>query len=374
MNEPDSNIFSYREENFYSDFKPIVMEAKEEEVENPVQEQTARPYSSTPPGLAPPTKVVRSIEILQYLTGSLAGKDKIAKIIKYVLDILRLLVTNSRLSITKWDPSVLVYYKKVLGTLSMSMILKHPITITKVLLVAVFQNFESKTNFVSQQLSTYRYILRFGDTPFRIFKLLGKIRKTDLSAASIQESWCNESSLVDLIDFYYGICDEMVLLNKLKVWSNAKLYNWFSRHESISWQYSIVLGLKNNWMQLQTLQKRQMELEIQMQVRDRAMKFSSNLKGSSGLTSPIRRQLLNDLNNGSGNDLEIAQKLHGLKHEKTVTYLDLTRLSFDLLANSTDVFRLKTPQGTYAVLSLGSGITGFVKLWMNAKKELGKQE
>lgn len=111
-----------------------------------------------------------------------------------------------------------------------------------------------------------------------------------------------------------------------------------------------------------------------MQVRDRAMKFSSNLKGSSGLTSPIRRQLLNDLNNGSGNDLEIAQKLHGLKHEKTVTYLDLTRLSFDLLANSTDVFRLKTPQGTYAVLSLGSGITGFVKLWMNAKKELGKQE
>lgn len=350
------------------------MEAKEEEVENPVQEQTARPYSSTPPGLAPATKVVRSIEILQYLTGSLAGKDKIAKIIKYVLDILRLLVTNSRLSITKWDPSVLVYYKKVLGTLSMSMILKHPITITKVLLVAVFQNFESKTNFVSQQLSTYRYILRFGDTPFRIFKLLGKIRKTDLSAAGIQESWCNESSLVDLIDFYYGICDEMVLLNKLKVWSNAKLYNWFSRHESISWQYSIVLGLKNNWMQLQTLQKRQMELEIQMQVRDRAMKFSSNLKGSSGLTSPIRRQLLNDLNNGSGNDLEIAQKLHGLKHEKTVTYLDLTRLSFDLLANSTDVFRLKTPQGTYAVLSLGSGITGFVKLWMNAKKELGKQE
>lgn len=320
-------------------------------------------------------KVVRSIDILQYLINSLAGKDKLAKILKYSLDLLRLLIHKSRNSMTKWDPTILVYYKKVLKDLNFNMLLKHPITIIKVLLVAIFENFESKADFVSQQLSLYRYILRFGGTPFRLVKMFQKVQKSQFDVEKIERIWFNEASLTDFFDLYYGICDEMVLLHKLKVWSHPGLYSWFSRHESISWQYDILLNLKNNWLQLQSIQTKILELQIQSQVRTRALKLSANLQGSSGYSSPIRKQLLRDLNNGNewnGNDIEIKQRLDQLKDEKFIAYLDMTRLTFDCLANSTDIFNLKVPPGTYGILSLSSGFTGLIKLWINARKELSK--
>ncbi|QLQ81508.1 hypothetical protein HG537_0F02690 [Torulaspora globosa] len=318
---------------------------------------------------------VRNVDILEYLINSLAGKDKLTKIVKYTLDLLRLLVSNSRANITKWDPSVLTYYRKVLRDLNVRMVLRHPVTISKILLVALFQNFESKANFVAQQLSTYRYILRFGGTPFRVVKMLQKIRDSEWDSVNLQKTWMNESSLRDFLDLYYGICDEMVLLHRLKVWSHDGLYNWFSRHEVLSWQYDILLSLKDNWLKLQSIQKKIIESNIRLQVRTKAMKLSTNLQGAPGYTSPIRKQLLNDLNGNSewnGSELEMKQKISQLKREKFITYLDLVRLSFDCLANSTDVFNLKTPPGTYAVLSLCSGITGLAKLWINAREQLSK--
>lgn len=316
---------------------------------------------------------VRSIDILEYLINSLAGKDKLTKILKYTLDLLRLLVSNSRAGITKWDPSVLTHYRKVLQNLNIKMTLKHPVTIVKILLVALFQNFESKADFVGQQLSTYRYILRFGGTPFRVVKMLQKIRNTEWDSVSVQKQWVNESSLREFLDLYYGVCDEMILLHKLKVWSHPGLHTWFSRHEVLAWQYDILLGLKDNWVKLQTIQRKIIESNVQLQVRTKAMQLSTNLQGTPGYTSPIRKQLLNDLNSGSewnGTELEMKQKISQLKHEKFIAYLDLTRLTFDCLANSTDVFNMKTPPGTYAALSLCSGVTGLAKLWINAREQL----
>lgn len=343
--------------------QPIVM--TDQEVEEDQSQLLASPMDKS--------IIVRRIDVLEYLVNSLAGKDKLTKILKYTLDLLRLLISNSRAGITKWDPTVLLYYKKVLKNFSVRSVIRHPVTISKILLVAIFENFESKANFVSQQLSTYRYILRFGGTPFRIVKMLQKVQQTEFDRVKLQEIWFNESSLRDFLDIYYGICDEMVLLHKLKVWSHPGLFNWFSRHEVLSWQYDIVLSLKDNWMKLETIQKKIIELNIQSQVRSKALKLSANLQGSPGYTSPIRRQLLNDLNSGNGNELDIQQRIEQLKQERKITYLDLTRLTFDCLANCTDVFSIKTPPGTYAILSLCSGITGLTKLWINAKKELLKQ-
>lgn len=316
---------------------------------------------------------VRRIDVLEYLINSLAGKDKLAKILKYTLDLLRLLVSNSRAGITKWDPTVLMYYKKVLKNLNVRSVIRHPVTISKILLVAIFQNFESKAEFVSQQLSTYRYILRFGGTPFRVIKMFNKLQQTELDRAKLEKLWFNESSLRDFLDLYYGVCDEMVLLHKLKVWSHPGLYTWFSRHEALSWQYDIMLSLKNAWLQLDKIRRKIVELNIQQRVRAKALKLSENLQGNPGYTSPIRRQLLSDLNNGNGNDLDILQQIERLKQERKIAYLDIIRLTFDCLANCTDIFNLKTPPGTYGVLSLCSGVTGLAKLWINAKKELLKQ-
>lgn len=359
--------------------QPILVEEKECASLDGGETPEASPATGTvvPAGSDAGAKIdaVRSIDILEYLTNSLAGKDKLTKILKYTLDLLRLLVSNSRASITKWDPSVLMHYRKVLKRLNFNMVLKHPVTVSKILLVAIFENFESKANFVGQQLSTYRYILRFGGTPFRLLKMLQKMRETEWDSVKLQKIWFNEASLRDFLDLYYGVCDEMVLLHKLKVWSHDGLYSWFSRHEVLSWQYDIVLSWKDNWIKLHTIQRKIVELNIQLQVRAKALKLSTNLQRNPGYTSPIRKQLLNDLNSGTdwnGNDSEIKEKINQLKREKFITYLDLIRLTFDCLANSTDVFNLKTPPGTYAALSLCSGVTGLAKLWINAREQLSK--
>lgn len=392
MADPSSNLYSYQlqdedhyRSNHYGHFASLSASGNAFNMASPVKEENKlQPIvmaereveDEQPRLLAPPAEkpvTVRRIDVLQYLVNSLAGKDKLTKILKYTLDLLRLLISNSRAGITRWDPTVLVYYKKVLQNFSVRSVVRHPVTISKILLVAIFENFESKANFVGQQLSTYRYILRFGGTPFRLVKMLQKLQQTELDRNKLQKLWLNESSLRDFLDLYYGICDEMVLLHKLQVWSHPGLYNWFSRHEVLSWQYDIVLSLKDTWLHLQTIQKKVIELNIQQRVRSKALKLSANLQGNPGYTSPIRRQLLSDLNNGNGNELDIQQRIEQLKQERKIAYLDLVRLTFDCMANSTDVFNLKTPPGTYAVLSLCSGITGLTKLWINARKELLKQ-
>lgn len=89
-----------------------------------------------------------------------------------------------------------------------------------------------------------------------------------------------------------------------------------------------------------------------------------------GSQSPIRKQLLNDLNVNNNAEVLIHKQLKAIKDEKTLVYLDIARLSFDCMANTSDILNLKTPKGTYAVLSLGSGLTGLVKLWITTKRSL----
>ncbi|SCV03779.1 LAME_0H13146g1_1 [Lachancea meyersii CBS 8951] len=332
--------------------------------------------------------VVRKIDILQAVFNTLGGKDKLAKILKYVLDLLKLFVGRSRASITTWDPQVLQHYSKVLSQLNMRLMLKHPVTIFKIVTVACLRNFESRASIISTSLSLFRQILRFGGTPFRVVAMCQKISSTlhQISAskqsnllqksaptsshalAVVNKVWLNESSLADFIDLYYGIMDELALLHKFKLWNHATLFQWVSKHEALSWYYDIMLGLKNNWVALQDLNRAQLELEIQIQVKKRALELSSRLQDRAA--SPIKQQLLQDLQASNNGNTIVLERIHELERERKTVMLDLVRLSFDFLADSTDVFNLKTPPGTYALLSLASGLTGFVKLWGNAKREL----
>ncbi|SCV05730.1 LANO_0H13916g1_1 [Lachancea nothofagi CBS 11611] len=330
--------------------------------------------------------VVRNIDVLQHIFGTLSGKDRLAKILKYVLDLLKLFVGRSRASITKWDPQVLQYYSKVLAQFNLRLILKHPITIIKIITVAGLRNFEAKASLVGTSLSLFRQILRFGGTPFRVANLCHKIgttmhqisRSKQVSVVSpnssthalsvVNKLWFNEATLSELIDFYYGVMDELMLLHKFKLWNHAGMYQWVAKHEALSWYYDIMLGLKKNWVSLQELNRAQLELEIQIQVKKRALELSSKLHGKAA--SPIKQQLLMDLHAGNNGNSQVLLRIQEIERERKVVMLDLMRLSFDFLADTTDVFNLKTPPGTYAVLSLASGLTGFTKLWGNAKKEL----
>ncbi|CCD25069.1 Pex25p NDAI_0E02520 [Naumovozyma dairenensis CBS 421] len=335
-------------------------------------------------------KVVRNVDILKYLINSLAGKDKFVKIIKCILDLLKSWILTD-LSSTETN----IKMKKLLLSLSttssgtsiipLKSILVHPVKFVRLFTLSFLQNLNHNVSFITSQLSIFRYMIRFGSSPFKLLTFVKKLRSTTKATNlnDIEKLWLNEKSLQDSIDLYYTIFDELDLLYKLKIWNpQERTYSWVTKHETIAWQYDILLSWKQNWFKLKDIQRKILELQIQLKIRNDTMLASNyfnnnnNSNDNTDNTSPLRKQLISEIQqNGNNNDLssleiELDNQLVNLNHEKRIVYLDLTRLSFDCLANTTDLLNIKTPKGTYAALSLCSGITGFIKLWINTKTDL----
>lgn len=321
-------------------------------------------------------KHVKVLQVLQALISSLAGKDKTAKVLKYSLDVINVFVRKSRQNITRWDPHVLTYYKKVLRELSLWMVIRHPLTIIKVWIVAMSRSFEAKASYVSQQMSTYRYALRFGSSPFQVLEMWRKLVQTynsGLTVSTIQKFWFNEGSLRDVINLWNTICDELVLLHKIKVWDHGPFYQFLERQEAITWEADILFSLKNKFLELEEVKKKQYELSIDLRARKQALNLSRSLHGSNGTLSPIQTQLLHDLRSDvqwNETELHIKRQLEDYRHETNQIHLDISRLMCDFIANTTDVFNMKVPTGTYAIFSLGSGLSGLIKLWKSTRREL----
>ena len=320
--------------------------------------------------------IVRALDIIKVIIESLAGKDKSAKVLKYTLDVINLFVQRTRENIVRWDPQVLTYYKKVLKDLKWWMMLRHPITIAKIWVVAMSRNFEIKASYLSQQLSTYRYILRFGSSPFQvlnIWKKLAQTYKEGLTASCIHKLWFNEDSIREVINLHNTVCDELVLLYKLKVWDHKDFYNWLEKQEAISWEADILFSLKNKLIELQERKQKRYEMLIDLRARRQALELSKSLHRSRENMSPIHNQLLHEFDNSDDwrrTELEISSQLEEYRHGISMIYLDIIRLSCDLIANTTDVLNMRVPRGTYAVFSLGSGLSGLMKLWHTTRMDL----
>ncbi|SMN19573.1 similar to Saccharomyces cerevisiae YOR193W PEX27 Peripheral peroxisomal membrane protein involved in controlling peroxisome size and number [Maudiozyma saulgeensis] len=321
--------------------------------------------------------VVENMEILQYLINSLGGKDKLAKILKYILQIINLFISN-----------VLKNYKrKNLNTNDLIIRYSFLKNLKNILLKPNFFVYilSSKINknlgYVIDQLGTYRYILRFGNSPFLIYKMIEKIKKIwcyDNKLITFQENlinlFGNENAFRDILNLYYTICDELVLLYKFKLWSNPILFETISRHESWTWQADIIFSLKDLFIKLTDLQDKELEYTIQLQVKERATQLYTN---NNNHLSPVRQKLLHDLKNLNDCDNEnliIKRKLNQIKLDKRLVHLDILKLSFDASANSIDLFNVKTPPIVYPLLSLGSGITSFIKMWKQAKNDIIKEK
>ncbi|AGO14081.1 AaceriAGR226Wp [[Ashbya] aceris (nom. inval.)] len=321
------------------------------------------------------------MDVLARLVESVAGKDKTAKIIKYTLDLLRLYMNRYRTRLMQSDPTALARYARLAGAWSWGLLARHPVTLLKLWLVSVAKQFEVKSQTVCSNISTFRQMMRFGSTPFLARSLYQKAVTTYSQAQKlptrdsagvlqvVRGLWMNEATLTDVLWLYYGIMDELSLTYSFGLWTHKGLYDFVARHEVLSWQYDILLSLKKGWCRLREVNAKIMDLEIQCKVRQRAWDLSQKLHSARG-ASPVKRQLLRDLQLGPTSDTTLTAELDSLRQERSLLYVDFVRLTFDLLANSTDVFGLRTPPGTYAWLSLGSGITGFYKLWTQAKKEL----
>ncbi|CCC69170.1 hypothetical protein NCAS_0C01800 [Naumovozyma castellii] len=313
-------------------------------------------------------KIIKNIDILKYLINSLAGKDKFVKIIKCLLELFQQWVLNpARIAQDKNNLRALL----LSNPLVWKNLLIHPVKFVRVMTLAVLTNISSNVAFSTAHLSTFRYMLRFGSSPFKMYQLYEKLKSTNRK--NYQQVWFNEESLQETLDLYYTIFDEIDLLFKLKLISskrNPKFYNFVTRNETISWQYDIILSWKQNWVQLQSLQREIIQLQVQLKIKSNSLNLSTQYHNNE---SEIGKQLLNDLQINEKWSLlkrETNAKLQELNEKKQIVYLDLTRLTFDLLANSTDLFNIKTPRGTYTALSLCSGAVGMIKLWKNARKTL----
>lgn len=310
-------------------------------------------------------QTVAKFEIFKSVLGKLGGKDRIAKVLQYVLNLLKYYLTSTRRFVIneKFDNL----------SLDPRLILKTgPIKYLKLLMFLNSTMWEKKIFEVTKNISIFRQTLRFGGTPYRIRSFLSKINKFVKlpNFTNFQTIWFNEESLGDFIDLYYGICDEIILLYKLNVFTNQNFKSFVSKHEAYSWYLDIMLGLKRNYVKLQENRNKQLQLNIQYQVKQKASLLSKRLIENIG-NSPIKSQILREFNNKSPiNQSSLDLEISSLKHEEKIIMTDLIRLSFDFVCDSIDIFDLKLNPAVYLVCGAISGTFGLSKVWIMSKKEL----
>lgn len=286
---------------------------------------------------------INKIDILHHLVNTLNGKDKFAKTLKYSLDLI-------------------IYFLSIKPSMIMKNKWLRNLTFTMI------KNLIRQLSYVSTQLSTYRYILRFGNSPFLIIKFIERCKilfKGNFTSWSDRITHLglklfNESSFKELLNIYFSICDEVMLLNRFRIWSHPKLERIISRHEVISWQIDIFLNLKDNMLELETLKRNSLECNIEKNLRQVNNNLYPNQFGIDK-SATIDEQLA-----------KLDEKILSISQKQYILKLDITRLLFDALANSTDFFKLKVSSGTYSSLSLCSSIISLIKLWAQTKQDVFK--
>lgn len=289
------------------------------------------------------------LETLLKIFRTTTGKDKIAKLIKYILDLFSLVLTNAnvrKLFQTKKAVKDLLRLPQLSFDPSKAIFESQATSIGK--FKTVFfgnENFSTYLQKVAKQMAFFRHSLRFGWTYFNIVELFKQISaKKSLKKAVFQ---FNETDFLLLLELYYNVVDDLLYMHKLNIWDNSYLKDQLDKHDARSWYYQIIYSLKTAYFDYRDLTDIILKKEIK---RDMLLENKDNL-----ITQHDDVALLHELD-------ELYQKLELVK-------LDLFRLSCDFLADSIDVFNLTVPRGSYALFSFASGIIGFRKLWLSSKYE-----
>lgn len=294
-------------------------------------------------------KQLTKLEILLKIFRTTTGKDKIAKLIKYFLDLFSLVLTNAslrKLFQTKKAVKDILRLPQLSFDPSKAIFESQETSLGKIKTV-FFGNekFSTYIQQVAKQMAFFRHSLRFGWTYFNTVELFKQIgAKKSFKNAIFQ---FNESDFLLMLELYYNVVDDLLYMHKLKIWDNSSLKNELDKHDARSWYYQIIYSLKTAYFDYRDLTDIILKKEIK---RDMLFENKDNL-----ITQHDDVALLHELD-------ELYQRLELVK-------LDLYRLSCDFLADSIDVFNLRVPKGSYALFSFASGIIGFRKLWLSSKYE-----
>jgi hypothetical protein len=309
-------------------------------------------------------QVISKFDLFKLLLSKVGGKDRLAKVSQYSLNLIKLYLINTRRFIVdekfnNLSPDPRLHYKT-------------PIKYVKLLLFLNSTMVEKKIFEVTKNISAFRYALRFGGTPLRVRAFLGKLDSFMKAPTwdNFSSIYLNEDFLGDFIDLWYGIFDELELLFKINVLTSPQFKSFVTRQGALAWYADILLGLKKNWCKLRANRERQLQINIQHQVRQRASILSKRLVENIGST-PLRQQLMREFSNKSPVEGRgLVDKLKSLRNEERIILLDLVRLSFDLVCDTIDVFDVKLPPAVYLVSGLISGSCGLSKVWYMCIEEL----
>ncbi|KAK6205336.1 uncharacterized protein RJT21DRAFT_15173 [Scheffersomyces amazonensis] len=327
----------------------------------------------------PTTIKISNWDIFWAMLNDIVGKDKMAKIGQYTLrlliyyagqvqtklsdDVININIINSRYNDSSKKLELLKNFSK------------HPADFIKILVIFVSSTFKLRFQGMVNGLSTYRQFLRFGKTPFRIHDLAIKFNKNiNYKENQLNVNYSglfNRKTLGQLLSLYYGINDESLLLFKLKFFSNPTFKSIVARHESFAWYSETWFAMYNAIEKLSKLNQQEMDIKIQIQVRNKAKILSRQLLLNNNNNSNNKTAF--DMSNSSNND--DLKLLNEIQFKKNNVYLDIYKNLSDLIFNSYTVFKMKLPFDTIQIwMGISASVLSTIKLYRETKKKLIEKE
>ncbi|EGV61264.1 hypothetical protein CANTEDRAFT_116874 [Yamadazyma tenuis ATCC 10573] len=297
-----------------------------------------------------PATAIPTMDIFWAMLNNITGKDKMAKVGQYLLRLLiyhanqtKDYLSDETINIGSIDKSYNDRSKKLN---LIANFVRHPVDFARIVVILVCSRFSTRFQGMVNGLSTYRQFLRFGKTPFRVRDLATKLQDA-FAHNTINSTALTKKTLGEVIGLYYGFNDECLLLYKLGLLTNKSFKKVVSRHESLAWYYDSILGIYTAVDAINTLSQQEMDLKIQIQVKNKAKLLSKQILGlkSNSDTSSLA-SLLNESSNSRNHD---AESLKQIQFQKFNAYLDLYKWMSDFVFDSYTVFHMKLPFNTLQI-------------------------
>lgn len=321
---------------------------------------------------------IKTIDIIWSMLNTITGKDKMAKVGQYVLrlcifhchqtrdylsdDTLNINIVNARYNDTTKQLNLLKNF------------IKHPLDFFRIVIILFCSLFTQKFTGVVSGLSMYRQFLRFGKTPFRLRDFYHKFSDA-ISNNNLDQAVFNRKTLGELIGLYYGVNDESLLLFKLKFLTSKPLYDFVSKHESLAWYYDSILGLITTYENINKFNQQEIDMKIQIQVKNRAKILTRQIlgnKSSSSTTTPTNTLATYLKENSNNSD---AKDLKDIQFKKYNAYLDLYKWLSDFIFDSYTVFHMPLPFKTFQIwFGLSASSLSTYKIFRETRRKLMEQK
>lgn len=330
--------------------------------------------------LAAPTPVpvkreLRSMDVFWSMINDITGKDKLAKFGQYSLRLLLFHARKSQSYLSDEKVNIKVISQTYASNEKIFSLLVNfvhdPRSFARVVGILVCSVFTSRCAALVPALATFRQLLRFGKSPFRIRSLWTRIRDNVYFDAKskqwrLREALLTRATISDAISLYYSANDEALLLFKLKFLRNPTWKSFAGRHEAYAWYCDSWFTLYNTMSDLLKLSQQEMETRILIQVRQRSRVLSKQILGSSAFHGPPAT--------AAEDDDRDATALNEIRFKITNAKLDILKLISDIVFNSYTVFNYPLHFETVQIWTgISASFLSSVKLYREKRRYLERR-